>query len=299
MERSMKMGEKRYESLNVPNKFKLEVFYSLTTSESYKGCILCVPGICHGAWCFENFLKFFPDNGFDCFALSFRGHAGSLGYENLNKFGLSDYSEDIKECINYCLNEKKVMRSIPFLLGHSMGGAVVQNFIGKYANNIKGAILFAPATAGGMGIWEQIKPIFSDGIMNGFKILDLINKNKQVSTDVMKNSAFFSNRVSDKKIEYYNKLLHNESKTAISELGKPYAKEPYNKEDIPVMVIGSYADAYFGEGSLTKTANAYNCFKNNTRKRLEILPDLCHDMMLDPEWEESARVVKEFMESNK
>lgn len=294
------MGEKRYESLNVPNEFKLEVLYSLTTAESYKGCILCVHGICHGAWCFENFLKFFPDNGFDCFALSFRGHAGSLGHENLNKFGLSDYSEDIKECINYCLNEKKVMRSIPFLLGHSMGGAVVQNFIGKYANSIKGVILFAPATAGGMGFMEQIKPIFSAGFGNGLKMLNLIKKNIPVSTTIMKKSAFFSNKISDKKIEYYNKLLHNESKIAISELGKPYTEKPYNKEDIPVMVIGSYADVYFGEDSLNKTAVAYKCFKDNTRKRLEILPDLCHDMMLDEEgWRESAKKVLEFMESNK
>lgn len=293
------MREKGYESLNVPNEFKLEVFYSLTTAESYKGCILCVPGICHGAWCFENFLEFFPDNGFDCFALSFRGHAGSMGHENLNKFGLSDYSEDIKECINYCLIEKKVMKSIPFLLGHSMGGAVVQNYIGKYANNIKGAILFAPATAGGMKFCEQIKPIFSDGFLNGLKILNLINKNKPVPTTVMKNSAFFSNRLSDKKIEYYNKLLHNESKTAINELGEAYT-DNYNKDNIPIMVVGSYADAYFGEKSLNKTADAYSCFKDNTRKRLEILPDLCHDMMLDEKgWKESARIVLEFMENNK
>lgn len=293
------MGEKRYESLNVPNEFKLEVFYSLTTAKSYKGCILCVPGICHGAWCFENFLEFFPNNGFDCFALSFRGHAGSAGHEKLNEFGLSDYAEDIKECIEYCLKKKKVMKSTPFLLGHSMGGAVVQNFIGKYANTIKGAILFAPATADGMGIGEQIKPIFSDGLANGFKILNLINNNQTVPTNVMKKCAFFSGRVSKEKIEYYNKLLQNESKKAISELGKAYT-DNYNKDNIPIFVVGSYADAYFGEKSLDKTADVYNCFKDNTKKRLEILPDLCHDMMLDENgWENSARVVLEFMENNK
>lgn len=292
------MGEKGYDSFNVSDEFNLEVFYSLATAESYKGCILCVPGICHGAWCFENFLEFFPKNGFDCFALSFRGHAGSMGHESLNKFGLSDYSEDIKVCIEYCSNKKKVMKSIPFLLGHSMGGAVVQNFIGKYANHIRGAILFAPATAGGMGIWEQIKPIFSDGLGSGFKMLNLIKKNKPVPTAVMKRSAFFSGRVSDEKIEYYNKLLHNESKKATSELGKAYT-DNYNKDDIPVMVIGSYADAYFGKESLNKTADAYKCSKDDARKRLEILPDLCHDMMLDEKgWKESARAVLEFMENN-
>ena len=35
----------------------------------------------------------------------------------------------------------------PFLLGHSMGGAVVQQYIGKYEDDVQGAVLFAPETA--------------------------------------------------------------------------------------------------------------------------------------------------------
>lgn len=291
------MGKKRYESLNVPNEFKLEVFYSLATAESYKGCILCVPGICHGAWCFENFLEFFPDNGFDCFALSFRGHAGSMGHENLNKFGLSDYSEDIKECINYCLNEKKVMRSIPFLLGHSMGGAVVQKYLGEHSDTVRGGILFASATAPKMPRWETI---FNALTKKNLRIATCKAWGIKVADKKMAISAFFDGRIkSSKDIHHYNKLLQKESfKIIFFDLYKRYTNN-YNI-DIPIMVIGSYADSYFKKESLIATADAYKCSKNDTRKRLEILPDLCHDMMLDEKgWKESAKAVLEFMENNK
>ena len=294
------MGEKRYESLNVPNEFKLEVFYSLTTAESYKGCILCVPGVCHGAWCFENFLKFFPDNGFDCFALSFRGHAGSLGHENLNKFGLSDYSEDIKECINFCLNEKKVMRSIPFLLGHSMGGAVVQKYIGEYTNTVKGAILFASATAGGMNFCKTMK----DGITHKnlfFANIVGLGFGNIIKSDSIWKSAFFDKRISHDKAEIYKEKLCKESRIILfRDLYKKYTNN--NDIYIPILVVGSYADSYFKEDSLIATAEAYKCSKNDTKKKLEILSDLCNDMMLDEVdegWKESAKVVLKFMEDNK
>ena len=140
-----------YKPFKIPVNPELEVFYS-KAKNGYKGCILCVPGICHGAWCFENFLTFFADNGYDCYALSFRGHAGSGGHENINKYRLSDYSDDVKKCIEFCKSEdcKYKMKSDPFLLGHSMGGAVVQKYIGDYSDEVKGMILFASATAKGM-----------------------------------------------------------------------------------------------------------------------------------------------------
>lgn len=290
---------KNHISFKIPVNPELEVFYSPSKND-YEGCILCVHGICHGAWCYENFLTFFSDNGFDCYALSFRGHSGSSGHDNLNKYTLSDYSDDIKRCIKYCKSEKceYKMKSDPFLLGHSMGGAVVQKYIGEHSNTINGAILFAPATAGGMGLIELIKPILSNDLKNGVKIRNLIYKNEQVPTASMKKSAFFSNRVSKEKIEFYNGLLQDESKIAIKELGKRYT-DNYNTDDIPILVIGSYADSYFPKKSLRKTAKIYKCSENDTKKQLKILPDLCHDMMLDPEWIKPAKIVLDFMRTNK
>lgn len=286
-----------YISFKVPVNPELEVFYSQAKNE-YKGCILCVPGICHGAWCFENFLAFFPDNGYDCYALSFRGHAGSGGHEGLSKYKLSDYLDDVKKCIEYCKSEKceYKMKSDPFLLGHSMGGAVVQKYMYEYSNKLKGSILFASATAKRMPWLKTIGSLRKKNLRNsalkawGFKISD-----EQIA-----GSAFFDNRIkSPNDIKRYNKLLHRESFviTFVS-LYFPYYIRKYSG-DIPILVVGSYADSYFPKKSLEKTAKTYKCSKTDKRRQLEILPDLCHDMMLDPEWKKSAKVVLKFMENNK
>ena len=68
--------------------------------------------------------------------------------------------------------------------------------------------------------------------------------------------------------------------------------------NIPILVIGSYADLYFGEDSLKQTADAY---AKNGKTALVILKHLCHDMMLDDyepkAWEASAKPVLEFVEN--
>lgn len=70
--------------------------------ENPKGFIVLVHGICHGAWCWENFIDFFAAQGYQCYAVSLRGHSNSEGKEDLNSFALSDYVEDVKTVVDMC-----------------------------------------------------------------------------------------------------------------------------------------------------------------------------------------------------
>lgn len=292
---TIKTSEK-YKEFQVPTEPKLEVLYSQTKGD-YKGSILCVPGICHGAWCYEYFLKFFPDRGYDCYALSFRGHAGSDGHDNLQDYKLSDYSEDVKRCIAFSTSDecKHKMKSSPFLLGHSMGGAVVQQYIGEHFNTVTGAVLFASAPAGGMNL---LKTAIDTYTHKNLHIAANKGSGKAVTDEKMFQSAFFDGRVPMDKIKKYNSLLQAESKKVMfAGLHHAYTDKPV--PDIPILVIGSSKDSYFGEKELRKTADAYGCSENDTRQQLVILPDLCHDMMLDEKgWQEPAEKVLEFMDNN-
>lgn len=74
----------------------------------------------------------------------------------------------------------------------------------------------------------------------------------------------------------------------VEDLAKLYSNNYY--VHIPVFVIGSYADLYFGKKSLEKTADEYA--KEGSKTALVILDHLCHDMMVDDDkWEESAKPV--------
>lgn len=57
--------------------------------EKPKGALDLVHGICHGAWCWENFINFFAGHGYQCYAIRLPGHGGSSGKEGLKKYCLS------------------------------------------------------------------------------------------------------------------------------------------------------------------------------------------------------------------
>lgn len=267
--------------------------------ENPKGYIVLVHGICHGAWCWENFINFFAAQGYQCYAVSLRGHGNSEGREDLNSFTLSDYVEDVKTVVDMCAAK-------PFLVGHSMGGAVVQQYIGKYPDTVQGAVLFAPATAPRMTRWDVMpkncKLLSATLIAFGRKLVfskEYLTERAAFFTGTDKNGKRIP-RV--KNTSDYAKLLHSESREVIGgiikhgDLTKAVYSDNYSI-DIPVFVIGSAADQYFPPKSLKQTANAY---AHKGKTALMILEHLCHDMMLDnnePEtWKASAEPVLAFVE---
>lgn len=266
----------------------LEVICAHAKGEA-KGSIVFVHGVCHGAWCWENFLRDFSDRGYDCFALSLRGHGDSAGH-GLRKqlYSVACYVSDVKKVVEQC---SKKTHEKPFLMGHSMGGAIVQQYIDKYSETIKGAILLAPVTAEGMG-WKCCGRLASSksGWCSLLTILFGWNMKQ-----LLKNSTFFvamdsdgdtTPRIVDEdKIARYNKLLCAESVWAVCGLIRYKLSGAVN---IPVFVIGSDTDAFFRADSLKKTAGFYGTTPT-------ILNGLCHDIMLDPKWEQAAQAIGEFL----
>lgn len=285
------------------------------TVENPKGATVLVHGICHGAWCWENFINFFADHGHQCYAVSLPGHGGSEGKEHLQKYRLSDYVEAVKEAMKSIKEdmEKHGLSDVkPFLLGHSMGGAVVQQYIGKYEEDVQGAVLFAPATAPKMLCRDMIpnnKNLWFATCI-AWNIRNHLLTGGKTREQVVYDAAFFSSKDKNgnitqrvKDTSRFAPLLQAESKKVTGgiftlvwpgDLGKRYS-DNYCVH-IPVLVIGSHADLYFGKDSLEKTAGEYA--KKGSKTALVILERLCHDMMLDDEeWEESAKPVLEFVEN--
>lgn len=253
-----------------------------------------VHGICHGAWCWEKyFVPYFSERGHQCYPVDLRGHGKNK--ESLAGVHLSDYVEDVKKEVDRCIEETDMR---PFVVGHSMGGAVVQQYIGKYADTVKGAVLFAPATAPRM---PRMRTLFSTlsnyNLRCAFKAALGCKKDR---ANNVHDAAFFTgeNEAGEKvqRIEDtapYKSLLQRESRWVLTwDLYRRYSKN--YKMDIPVFVIGSEADLYFPRKSLEKTAERYARYKEPA---YECLKYLCHDMMIDPAWEEPAELVLEFIEN--
>src|SRR5690242_6388280 len=86
--------------------------------------LLFVHGLGHGAWCWENWLTDAAEAGYPSFAVSLRGHGGSDGRLRTSRLG--HYVDDV-------IAAAAALPAPPVIVGHSMGGLVVQQVLARYA----------------------------------------------------------------------------------------------------------------------------------------------------------------------
>jgi pimeloyl-ACP methyl ester carboxylesterase len=243
-----------------------------------RASLVLVHGVCHGAWCWKPFSEFFATRGYDVLALSLRGHGASSGRRERHRLGLADYVADVSDVVG-SLGRK------PILVGHSMGGAIVQRYLATHGSTVAGAVLFASATAGGLGgrqFVDAVRGIGPKTLLNGVRIV----RGRPCSPEQANDTPFFGSRLNPTAAAQYARHLGPESLRAIRDLLQRFPIKPSGLP--PVMVIGSRNDALFGERSQHLTARAYGVTPL-------LLDGLCHDMMLDPDWELPARRVLEFL----
>jgi pimeloyl-ACP methyl ester carboxylesterase len=114
----------------------LEIMQRSPAAEEGKAPLLFVHGLGHGAWSWEHWLDAAADAGHPASAVSLRGHGNSGG--RLRTALLSQYVEDVVEAAT-------ALPRPPVLVGHSMGGLVVQQALTRYA--AAAAVLVAPVPA--------------------------------------------------------------------------------------------------------------------------------------------------------
>ena len=105
--------------------------------------LLFVHGSFADARCWdENFLPHCARHGYEAHAFSMRGHGRSEGHEHLHTWRLADYIADLAKAVGN-------MPAPPVLIGHSMGGMVVQKYLEDHAA-IAGVVLMASVPPQGL-----------------------------------------------------------------------------------------------------------------------------------------------------
>ena len=115
--------------------------------------VLFVHGAGAGPWCWWGFMERFAAAGYDCHAMALRGHPPSDPVPALGRVRLRDYVDDIRQ----------VLERLPgaVLVGHSMGGALVQAVAASC--DVAALILAAPAPVAGVRFhrppWHRWLPV--------------------------------------------------------------------------------------------------------------------------------------------
>jgi pimeloyl-ACP methyl ester carboxylesterase len=251
---------------------RIEVI-SRGTSTSDIPPILLVHGAWHGAWCWdEGFMACFASQGFQVHAMSLRGHGRSLGRKDLPKARIRDYVADIVEVASG-------LRSAPIVIGHSMGGFVVQKFL--EANPAAGGVLLAsvPPT----GFLRSLVRLARDDPWGVLKcnvtrrLLPVVSDRNKVKR------LFFSEDASEVRVLMTALRMQEESYRAYLDLLGLDLCRP-SKIIAPMMVIGGSRDRIFSHKQVAATARAYGVVP-------VMFEDMAHDMMLESGYEQVVEAI--------
>ena len=128
---------------------ELELIHQHPQKMKFKHPLLFLHGAFSGAWCWkENYLDYFASQGFECLALSLRGHGESKSHKPLDQLSLRDYQEDLFSVIDQ-------FEESPMVIGHSMGAYLLQQV--QQSEKIHGSVLMAsPPPFGMLPVFSQL-----------------------------------------------------------------------------------------------------------------------------------------------
>jgi pimeloyl-ACP methyl ester carboxylesterase len=254
----------------------LEVIDKGAVGPSHPAPLLFIHGAWHAAWCWdEHFLGFFADRGYRAVALSFRGHGDSPTDKRLRDCSFADYLDDIASVA-------RRLPSPPVLIGHSMGGALVQKYL--EVNDAPAAVLMASSPPQGYlrsGLrWLRRHPWH-------FTKLSITGRSlPYVSTPELARKRFFSPNTPEELVVRYSSRLQEESarsgRDGLLTLPKP------TKVRAPVLVLGAHHDGSVTPEEVRATARAY-CTEP------VFFGDMGHNMMLEPGWPAVAQRIDDWL----
>jgi len=256
----------------------IEVISRLPPVPTGRPPLLFVHGAGHAAWSWdEHWLAACAARGYAAHALSLRGHGASPAPRGLQWCTLADYEHDVR-AVARGLGEPCV------LVGHSMGGTVVQRCLGTLP--VRAAVLVA--SAGTHGVGEVVPSLFATLPVRGPMDLLRLATPGGVPFDVARR-WLFSDALPDDLASRYLGRMSFESVAAMAELFVPWAvARPANT---PVLVLAGADDPLTPPALAERAAAFYGT-------RATVIAGVSHEMMLDARWEAALGAMLDWLDGS-
>jgi pimeloyl-ACP methyl ester carboxylesterase len=249
---------------------KLEVISKAPSSPRAAPPILFVHGAWHGAWCWDEFfLDYFAAHGFEAHALSLRAHGASEGRSQLHRCRIRHYVEDVAAVA-------ASLPTSPILVGHSMGGFVVQKFLETHLSPAAFLLASIPPD-GARSMYARLMRNRPLDVLRANATLSLL---PFISDPERAQRLLFSAAMSGEDVVRHHRLLEDESMLGALDCLALERVLP-NEVRSPIHVMGAADDALVAGYEIEATARAYGT-------EALVFDDVAHDMMLDPNWRSVA-----------
>ncbi|MFM8502097.1 MAG: alpha/beta hydrolase [Fluviibacter sp.] len=254
----------------------LEVISRYPSKGKRRTPLLFVHGAFTAAWCWsEHFLDWFAERGWPAHAISLRGHGGSEGLEQLGNWGIDHYVADVMQVV-------EELGELPVLIGHSMGGFVVQKCLEKQA--FPAGVLMCSVPPKGL-LASSLSMMWSHpDLMGG---LSQLMTGGPVDIDSLKD-ALFAQPASMTDLQRYLMLSQMESQRAIWDMTMFNLINPDKLKPGPKLVMGAELDHLIPANQVRATAEAYGV-------EPVIFPGMGHGIMLERDWEHVASVLNDWL----
>jgi len=234
--------------------------------------LVFVHGACSSAAFWEaHYLDWFAARGLSSYALDLRGHGHSDGHDRLQTCGIRDYGEDVRQVVGG-------LESAPVLIGHSMGGLVVQKYLEQ--GPARAAVLLASCPVGGMmrdGLRLLSRHPMVFGRAAAQKRLRLI-----YSSEEQVRALLFTPATPAEIVRDCMRQLGEESWRACREMN--FLLPHPGRVVVPVLVLGGELDNMVSAASVRRTAAAYGA-------PCVMFPHMAHMLNLEPGWDEVAATI--------
>lgn len=227
--------------------------------------LLFVHGLGHAAWCWEQWMDAAAEAGHPAYAVSLSGHGASAGA--LRRATIGDYVDDV-------LHTAASLPRRPVLVGHSMGGLVVQRVLARYS--AYAGVLVAPVPAhpavGSLLAIARRHPTDAARMLLGDS-LPLRPEYLFAALDTTEARRVAERCGPESPLAQYQLLLH-----------RPAAPP----RDAPVLVLAAPDDALVPIADVRRTARRYDADVHE-------FPGMGHDLMLDRGWRQPLRAMTDWL----
>jgi non-heme chloroperoxidase len=247
--------------------------------------IVMIHGMWGGGWNWENYQKFFEGKGYHCITPTLRLHdvdPKAPPHPRLGNTSLLDYVEDLEK-------EIRKLDTLPILMGHSMGGLLVQ-ILGS-RGLARALVLLAPAPPLGIMV---LKPSVIRGNLSLLLKWGFWRKPmRQTFAEAAYSTMNLLTEKEQKRL--YDRYVY-ESGRAAWEIGfwfldrKGAAKVDASRVTCPVLVIAGAQDRIMPASVVRKTARKYKAVATYRE-----LPNHAHWLIVESGWQEIAEYISDWL----
>lgn len=257
----------------------LELFSALPARpDASRPPLLFVHGAFAGGWMWaDTFMPRLAAAGWRCHALSLRGHGGSAGRRNIDWHSIADYVDDVTAVIDHLGEE-------PVLIGHSMGGFVVQKYLERHT--LPAAILVCSVPPQGL-IAAQFHLLFQKPQL--FMDINRIMGGDYAEVATLR-EALFAGEVDEAMLAAWLTRMQPESHRAIWDMSMFNLPALHAMHRPPMLILGAEKDVLVPAFLVQSTGHSYGL-------PVHIFRGMGHAVTHERDWEHVADTIAAWLET--